>query len=117
MLALATLVPLFAGAVIAANQSRVGSLWPRWSLLWFAAPMLALQGLGWYVNAKRYAVGARGPVGFIGSSAWRPPGGWWFWVVVVAVALVAVLSGAALAGRPPRLVAAAGTPVEEPAES
>lgn len=97
----ATLVPLLAGAVVASNQSRLAALHPGSLVVWFAVPALAFQGLGWFMNARRYAVGAHGPVAFVGSSQWAPAGGWPVWFVVVAVALAAGLGGAVVACRPP----------------
>jgi hypothetical protein len=50
--------------------------------------------LAWYFNARRHAVGTRGPVWFFSRSAWSPPGGWELWAAVVAVA--SLVMGAAV---------------------
>lgn len=101
VLPVATLVPLFSGAVVAMNTSALGAFWRRWTLAAVAAPAACVQGVAWYVNSRRYAVGADGPVVFFGQSQWSPPGGWAFWAVVVAVAVTAAVAGAVVACRPP----------------
>lgn len=101
VLAIAMIVPLYAAAVLAQNRDRLMGLWPRQLLLWFAVPVAGVQALGFYVNARRYAVGIGGPLNFLGSSEWHPPGGWLLWLCVAAVGVTSVLVGAVMAAHAP----------------
>lgn len=96
-----TVVPLFSGAVVAMNTPALGAFWRRWTLAAVAVPAAGVQGVAWYVNSRRYAVGADGPVVFFGSSEWSPPGGWAVWTVVMASAVTMAMAGAIVACRPP----------------
>ena len=100
VLPLATFLPLLAGAVVAANRNGATSMPPRWVVAATAAPLTAVQAIAWYANARRYAVGARGPVLFFTSSEWAPPGGWVPWLVVVVVVVVATVAGVVISTRP-----------------
>ena len=62
-----------------------------WALLLPLGVAVAfMQALAWYLNARRHAVGTKGPLWFFSRAAWSPPGGWELWVVVVVVAAVAM---------------------------
>lgn len=101
VLPMAMLVPLFATAVLTQNGARLLDLWPRRLMLWFAVPVAAVQAVGFYVNARRYAVGIGGPLNFLGPAEWRPPGGWAMWLIVVATGAVSIVVAAVVAGRDP----------------
>jgi hypothetical protein len=97
-------LPLLAGEAVYRYRSRAG---PDWlGLLAVAIPVAcgAMQLVAWYVNAKRYAVGAHGPEWFLGSAAWAPPAGWWTWLVAVGFAS-ACLGAVAFTTRPAAQVA------------
>lgn len=100
VLPFATLLPLFAGSVLAANSGALGRFVRRWALAAVAVPAAVVQGVAWYANARRYAVGSRGPVVFFGASEWSPPGGWEAWAVVVVLAVAAGVAAAVTAARP-----------------
>ena len=101
VLPIATLIPLFSGAVVARNLSALGAFWRRWMLAAVAVPAAIMQGVAWYVNSRRYAVGSQGPVVFFGSSQWSPPGGWTLWAVTVIVAVIAAITGVVASSRSP----------------
>jgi hypothetical protein len=79
-------VPLLGGEMLLRHRTRVDPrLLGRVTVVALVAVAI-MQPLAWYVNAKRYAVGGSGPVWFLGSAAWSPPGGWWPWLVAVVLA-------------------------------
>ncbi|MFL5348124.1 MAG: DUF2142 domain-containing protein [Hyalangium sp.] len=55
-----------------------------------AAGAGVIQAVGWYSNARRSAVGIRGPWFFLTSAEWQPPLGWWPWCALVLVCAVAL---------------------------
>lgn len=64
----------------------------HWSTL-ALVPIAAIDGVAWWINARRAAVGLAGPVVFLGSATWRPPLGWFIWAAVAATG-VALIGGA-----------------------
>jgi hypothetical protein len=92
----AATIPLLAGEV----TSRNGRHRPPPALVVMVATLVAsVQVLAWLVNARRYAVGAAGPVFFLRRPDWTPPGGWVLWLVVIVTAGVAEVAAAASVGR------------------
>ena len=90
-------VPLLGGEMLLRYRARIDPrLLSRVTVVALVAVAI-MQPLAWYVNAKRYAVGGSGPVWFLGSAAWSPPGGWWPWLVV-AVAAGCCIGASAFAG-------------------
>ena len=91
VLPFAVVLPLLAAELLVRGRARLpfdpGRLAP-----WAAAFAGAVQLLAWYWNARRQAVGADGPLRFLGAADWSPPLGWWPWLAVAAVGslLVAV---------------------------
>jgi hypothetical protein len=70
----------------------------RGLLLVIAPAAAAVQLIALWCNARRYAVGVNGPLWFVGSSQWHPPGGWapWFTLGAAGALLsVWVMIGAA----------------------
>ncbi|MEA2684166.1 MAG: hypothetical protein QOK05_2494 [Chloroflexota bacterium] len=59
----------------------------------------AVQWLGWYSNAHRYAVGTAGPWWFLGTADWSPAGGWLPWAAFALVAAVVMFLVALSSGR------------------
>ena len=80
-----------AGRVLAAGVAAGGVL------------AAALQFTGWYLNARRYAVGTSGAKWFAGHAAWSPTGGWPLWIAV-ALAGSVCLAGAVVVAVAPMLV-------------
>jgi len=98
--ALAVAVPLLAGEVLVRNHVRVAVRAGAIVVAAVALSASAVQLLGWYSNARRYAVGTNGPRLFLGAAQWSPPAGWWVWLgmaVVGAALLAAVPVAAAMA--------------------
>jgi hypothetical protein len=91
-LPVAIAVPLVAGEILRANFHRLGLLRPHNLPMMFAAFIALLQGIGWFANARRYAVGVGGKAIFLGNSEWQPAGGWVPWIALVAAG-VALLAG------------------------
>jgi hypothetical protein len=107
VLPFATLLPLLAGAVLAANGGTLDARRRRWALPAVAVPVALVQGVAWFANARRYAVGSRGPWVFFGAGEWSPPGGWAAWAVVVGLAVSAAIAAALTPVRPAATVAPA----------
>jgi hypothetical protein len=94
LLPLAVAIPLLGSEVLRRHWSPASDR-QTWALLLPLGVAVALiQALAWYFNARRHAVGTRGPVWFFSRSAWSPPGGWELWAAVVAVA--SLVMGAAV---------------------
>ena len=88
------LVPLLAGVAAVERLGSVDPLVARRLFTLTAGVMPVLQAVSVYLNARRYAVGAHGPLYFLGSSAWRPAFGWTPWLALGflgALALAAVI--------------------------
>ncbi len=65
---------------------------------WVAGAAIALTGtgqlVGWWANARRYAVGPHGPVWFLRAAQWQPAGGWPLSVALaIGLASVTVAAG------------------------
>src|SRR4029453_16982277 len=91
--------PLYAGVVVVDRLRSAGyGRAVRPLIVGVAAAAGGVQLLGFFVNGRRYAVGAGGPRNFIGDVAeWTPPLGWPPWLVLGLVA-AALLVTAALVG-------------------
>jgi hypothetical protein len=99
---MALFFPVVCGEVVHLHRDRLRGLDPRRLVLYTAAILGLLQADSWYLNARRYAVGADGPFLFLGGQiAWRPPGGWGIWVLlaVIAAALFLLCGLASLRAR------------------
>jgi hypothetical protein len=86
VLPLAVGIPLIAGETVLRGRR----LLPRPLLTTAVSGVLmvaaAAQGIAWYANARRSAVGLKGPRFFFDSSEWQPPLTWFPWVLLVALA-------------------------------
>lgn len=84
-LPVAVFIPLLACDVLGANTSDIW--WPGLALTAFAGWAIAIvQALAWWENARRYAVGRGGPIGFLFHGAlWSPGGGWLPWACLAAL--------------------------------
>jgi hypothetical protein len=58
-----------------------------------------MQVVGWYYNARRYAVGTTGPFVFFGSSEWKPALGWGAWLCVVLLGAGLIVTFSVVAAR------------------
>lgn len=97
ILPLAVAVPLVAGEVALANR-RFIERWSRWLPTGASTVAASVHLVGWYANARRNAVGITGPIAFVRSAEWVPPGGWPPWIAI-AIAACAMLIAAALAAK------------------
>jgi hypothetical protein len=102
-------VPLLAGEALHRHRDRVRAPLTRRLSACVAVLVALIQALAWYVNAKRYAVGAKGPAWFLDRAAWSPPLGWWPWLAVTIVATLCVLASARDGRR-----TESGTPLRTP---
>lgn len=101
VLALAAVLPLLAAEVVAERARARGTSRTLALLPAVAVPALLVQAVAWYSNARRSAVGTRGPIWFVGRSRWSPPGTWFLWGAVVVLGVVAGLAAAWLASHHP----------------
>lgn len=99
VLPLTAVLPLLAGEVLA---SRVPA--SARSRVWASAVIAlvaVLQGVAWWANARRSAVGTLGPRWFWSAPEWSPPLGWWPWTLLVLAGAVLLVS-ACPSWTPPR---------------
>jgi hypothetical protein len=99
VLPFAVALPLFAGYSLTRNRDRLRRVRPRWLLTYIAVMVGFVHLAGWYANARRHAVGIKGPILFIGHSAWRPPLGWLPWAFTAVVGAMFLVTAAAIADR------------------
>jgi hypothetical protein len=99
VLPLAVLLPLCAGYTILRNRHRFDHLRPQHLITYFALIAAGVQLAGWYANARRHAVGTKGPVIFFGRSQWKPPLGWWPWALLALLGALTLVVAGALADR------------------
>lgn len=89
-------VLLFAGRTIDDGLAREA---PRLATgcEWFpavgATATAAVQWTGWYVNARRSAVGLDGPWLFLSEQLWTPPGGWIPWLAAATLGAILLPRG------------------------
>jgi Predicted membrane protein (DUF2142) len=92
------ILPLTAGELLYRRRRRLHEAAVKWLLLGAAAVAAAGHFAGWWITARRYAVGTDGPLFFIPHAEWTPPGGWELWTLAaVAGAICCLLSGVAAA--------------------
>jgi Predicted membrane protein (DUF2142) len=101
LLPLLVFCPLFAGVVVV-DRLRAAGLGAALRRLFVAVAVVAgaLQFVGVFYNAQRYAVGVDGTLLFLDDAEWSPRFGWLPWLLV-ALAGAALLVRVALASRPP----------------
>jgi hypothetical protein len=78
-------VPLMAGELIRAHADAIGERLKRLLLTWIPPLVGAVHLVAFYWAARRAAVGADGPLLFLGDSGWSPPLGWAVWLAVAAI--------------------------------
>lgn len=84
VLAFSIVVPLMAGEILVRQYPRLRALDAHLLFLPFAAIAGFVQVVAWSVNARRFAVGIGGPIWFLSSAEWSPPGGWMLWLTLAA---------------------------------
>lgn len=79
-------LPLLTGETLNRHRDRIHAA--RLHPLACAIPVAVatMQATAWYVNARRYAVGAAGPTWFPGHATWAPPGNWSPWLTATLLA-------------------------------
>lgn len=82
-------VPLLAAEVLTRHPDRLRG-YGGTGLRVILVGVAAVQLISWWQNARRYAVGLQGPVWFLPSAQWAPPGGWWPWLALVLIAVAAL---------------------------
>jgi hypothetical protein len=102
VLPLTAVLPLLAGEVLASRVVATARA-RAWALA-AVAGVAVLQGVAWWANAHRSAVGTLGPVWFWRAPEWSPVLGWWPWTgLVLAGAGLLLVSVTSRAWRgPPR---------------
>jgi hypothetical protein len=95
-------VPLLSGEIIWRHHdrlsARVRGLLPGAVLLVAAAVQLQ----GWWIDARRSAVGTGGPLWFAGNPGWSPPTGWGLWIALAAAGAASLVTAAAIVVRASR---------------
>lgn len=76
LLPLAVMIPLAAGEIVRRNPEGVAHTTLAGAARWVALVAASVHVFAWYWNARRYAVGADGPLLFLGRSEWTPAIGW-----------------------------------------
>jgi hypothetical protein len=99
VLPFAVTLPILAGYTLAREKDRFGRLRPRHLATTVAVIVAGVHLAGLYANARRHAVGVKGPIMFLGHSQWSPPGGWLPWGLVAGLGAGLLVIGAALADR------------------
>lgn len=92
-LPVAVAIPLLAGWIL--SRHRIGL-----PVALVAALVIAgVQFTAWWENARRYAVGAKGPRLFLlHTVSWSPPAGWWLWAVVALAGAACLFLAIVMAG-------------------
>jgi hypothetical protein len=101
------LIPLWFGEVVVRNRARL----PAKQLSTLVAGAFvaagAVQLVGWWASARRFAVGDDGSWLFIGDAEWAPPLGWEPWLALAVAAFAAYAAAGASAVKARRGDAAA----------
>jgi Predicted membrane protein (DUF2142) len=80
------LLPILAALPIAAGfVLHAVRLHPRVDATLVGLAVVGVQLLALWETARRYAVGQQGPVNFLDSARWAPPGGWTLWLVLAGL--------------------------------
>jgi hypothetical protein len=80
LLPVLVLVPLVSGFVLQRVRPEPGA-----DTFLVGLTAAALQFTAFWFNARRYAVGSQGPVSFLASPQWTPPGGWLLWLALAGL--------------------------------
>lgn len=74
--------PVLAGVVFVESLDRVAPAAVKLLFLVIAIVMPTIHFVCVFMNARRYAVGARGPLNFFASAQWHPDLGWPTWLIL-----------------------------------
>ncbi len=103
------IVPIGAGEVVLAHRDRLEPVLARAVVGTTVVVAGIVHFVGFWANARRYAVSDHGPVFFLGRSQWSPAGGWKVWVLLVAVGVVSLMAYPLLAERESRSAVRVGS--------
>jgi hypothetical protein len=95
-------VPLWPAEVLVRRRDRLAPGVLRALVPAILAGAAVVHLLGWWTDARRFAVGDRGSWLFFDGPAWSPPPGWWPWLLlaVAGCALYVVVAASALRTAP-----------------
>jgi hypothetical protein len=88
VLPFSVVVPLLAGEILLRQRNRLRALGAERLFLPFALGAGAIQLVGWWADAHRFAVGRGGPRWFFDKAEWSPPAGWWPWFILASSSAV-----------------------------
>ena len=92
VLGFSVLAPMLAGEILVRRYEHLRSLDAERLFLPFALGTGFVQFVAWWANARRFAVGVRGPYWFFPSAEWSPPLGWWPWAALAAGAVCLLIA-------------------------
>jgi hypothetical protein len=99
LLPVAVAAPLFAGELVFRNRDRLSGRLLSWAMPVTCCVVGAVQAQAWWMNGRRHAVGADGPINFLSHPAWSPPQGWGIWLALALVGAAALAAFGFAAGR------------------
>lgn len=91
------LVPLWEGEILLRRREQLPASLLGGLVAGTFAVAAAVQLLGWWASARRFAVSEDGSWLFPRDASWSPPLGWWTWIVIACLAVAAYAAGAAVA--------------------
>jgi Predicted membrane protein (DUF2142) len=86
VLPMLVVLPMLAGETLNRHRGRIHVAGPYALTRAVPVAVATMQIIAWYVNARRYAVGASGPTWFLSNATWAPPGTWSAWLVAMLLA-------------------------------
>jgi hypothetical protein len=92
VLSFSLVVPLLAGEILVRRFDRLRALDARQLFLPFALVAGFVQLVAWWTNARRFAVGIRGPYWFVPAAEWSPPLGWWPWLLLAVAGMCLLMA-------------------------
>lgn len=92
-------LPLLFGAGLLSRERLERAALGRGLYVALATGVGVLQAVAWFANARRSAVGTKGPWLFFSSAEWHPPLGWGLWATLAVACAVALPLCMAWAGR------------------
>jgi hypothetical protein len=99
MLPLNIIVVMLAGEIVLQARHRQRR-WVSAAVGVTAVVAVLGNGVSWWANSQRFAVGVDGPVFFPSHPLWSPPLGWTTWIVVMAIGALALIGAVVVAELP-----------------